>query len=192
MSPKRGAVDSGRRIYVYQLLASNKQKRRSASNWCRAIEAWVFRNRRDCCQKRLRPVGLGERWLETEQASEGRRHFAPSVTRRRGKDERGRCIAWGLAFSRSATNTQPNSYPRSLVLLSQAHSTVSRELYQALAMSTPPSPLPVRPPHQYTPSRRRDLQDPHRIKTRPCKAARDGFERHREARYVSLYLLAHI
>ena len=51
------------------------------------LEAWVFRNRRDCCQKGLRPVGLDERWLETEQASESRRHFAPSVTRRR--DERG-------------------------------------------------------------------------------------------------------
>ena len=41
------------------------------------------------------------------------------------------------------------------------------------------APTPVRSPHQWTPGRRRDLQDRHRIKTRPCKAARDGVERHR-------------
>ena len=56
----------------------------------------------------------------------------------------------------------------------------------------PPLPLPVCSSHQCIPSRCQDLQDPHRIKARPCKAPRDGVTRHRQAQYVSLYPLVHL
>ena len=73
--------------------------------------------------------------------------------------------------------TRPNLYSRSL--LSQAHVyRCSQALSSAQSIHTA-APTPVRSPHQCTPSRRRDFQDRHRIKTRPCKAARDGVERHR-------------
>ena len=108
MSPKRGVVDSERGIYVYRLSDSGKWRTQCVQLVQNSRGLGVQKSEGLLSETTNTRVGLDERWLGTEQASESQREPKVPCAKSGRKGMNGRCFAnshdgvdelGGLAFS---------------------------------------------------------------------------------------------